>query len=107
MVWIWQHDKKTDDYKIILNCVRKLMKNKVEKEARKGPDFKKDLILKIICKKLYNGGKSAARFYCKVAALVPDMFCDFYLAKNHKIIKNSAITETREKISTYLESLEF
>ncbi len=25
--WIWQHDKRTDDYKIILNCVRKLMKN--------------------------------------------------------------------------------
>ncbi len=22
MVWIWQHDKRTDDYKIILNCVR-------------------------------------------------------------------------------------
>jgi hypothetical protein len=27
-VWIWQHDKRADDYKIILNCVRKLMKNK-------------------------------------------------------------------------------
>jgi hypothetical protein len=26
-VWIWQHDKRTDDYKIILNCGRKLMKN--------------------------------------------------------------------------------
>jgi hypothetical protein len=24
MVWIWQHDKRTDDYKIILNCVRKI-----------------------------------------------------------------------------------
>ncbi len=35
-VWIRQHDKQTDDYKIILNCVRKLMKNKSEKEARKG-----------------------------------------------------------------------
>jgi hypothetical protein len=41
MVWIWQHDKRTDDYKIILNCVRNLMKNKSEKEARKGPSFKK------------------------------------------------------------------
>jgi hypothetical protein len=28
MVWIGQHDRGTDDYKIILNCVRKLMKNK-------------------------------------------------------------------------------
>jgi hypothetical protein len=27
-VWIWQHDKRTYDYKIILHCVRKLMKNK-------------------------------------------------------------------------------
>jgi len=26
MVWIWQHDKRTDDYKIILNNVIKLMK---------------------------------------------------------------------------------
>jgi hypothetical protein len=24
MVWIWQYDKRTDDYKIILNCVRKI-----------------------------------------------------------------------------------
>jgi hypothetical protein len=37
MVWIWQHDRRTDDYKIILNCVRILMKNKSEKEAVKGP----------------------------------------------------------------------
>jgi len=42
-----------------------------------------------------------------VAALVPDMFCNFYLAKNHKIANNSATTEAREKISTDLESLEF
>jgi len=41
MVWIWQHDKRTDDYKIILNCVRKFMKNKSEKESEKGPSFKK------------------------------------------------------------------
>jgi len=30
-----------DDNKIILNCVRKPMKNKLEKEARKGPNLKK------------------------------------------------------------------
>ncbi len=39
MVWTWQHDKKTDDYKIILNCVRKLMKNILEKEAGKAQAF--------------------------------------------------------------------
>jgi hypothetical protein len=54
-----------------------------------------------------NEGKSAASFCHQVAALVPDMFCIFYLMKNHKIANNSANTEAREKISTYLESLEF
>jgi hypothetical protein len=38
-VWIWWHDKRTDDYKKILNSVRKLIKNKSEKEAGKGPSF--------------------------------------------------------------------
>jgi hypothetical protein len=42
-----------------------------------------------------------------VAALVPAIFCNFYLVKNHKIADNSATTEAREKICTYLESLEF
>jgi hypothetical protein len=28
MALIWQHDKRTEDNKIKLNCVRKLMKNK-------------------------------------------------------------------------------
>jgi hypothetical protein len=37
MVWIWQHDKRTDDYKIIFNCVRKLMKNKSGKRGRERP----------------------------------------------------------------------
>jgi hypothetical protein len=40
------------------------------------------------------------------ARLVPDMFCNFYLVKNHKIANNSATTKAREKISTYLEFLE-
>jgi hypothetical protein len=39
--WIWQHDKRTDDYEIILNCVRKLMKNTSEKDSGKGPKLKK------------------------------------------------------------------
>ncbi len=42
-----------------------------------------------------------------MAALVTAMPCNFYLVKNHKIADNSATTEAREKISTYLESLEF
>ncbi len=41
-----------------------------------------------------------------MAALVPDMFCNFYFVKNHKIARNSATTDVREKISKYLESLE-
>ncbi len=35
------------------------------------------------------------------------MFSSFYLVKNHKIADNSATTDAREKIITYLESLEF
>ncbi len=38
-VLIWQHDYRTYDYKIILSYLRKLMENKSEKEAVKGPGF--------------------------------------------------------------------
>ncbi len=31
MVWIWQHDKRTDDYKIILNLCKKI--------DQRGPNF--------------------------------------------------------------------
>jgi hypothetical protein len=55
----------------------------------------------------FNVGKSAANFCHQVALLVSDMLCNFYLVKNHKIANNSATTEAREKISTYLNSLEF
>jgi hypothetical protein len=41
-----------------------------------------------------------------VAVWVPDMFCNFYLAKNNKIAKNSTTAKAGEKISTDLESLE-
>ncbi len=37
----------------------------------------------------------------------PSYVLQLYLVKNHKIADNSAITEAREKFSTYLESLEF
>jgi hypothetical protein len=33
---MWQQDKRTGDYKIILNCVRKLMKNKKNEKKRVG-----------------------------------------------------------------------
>jgi hypothetical protein len=49
-------------------------------------------------------GKSAAVFCHKVATWVPDMFCNFYLSKNHINVNNSAIVKAREKISTYLKS---
>jgi hypothetical protein len=42
-----------------------------------------------------------------VAALFPDMFCNFYFVKNHKIAKNSTTAKAGGKISTDLESLEF
>jgi hypothetical protein len=42
-----------------------------------------------------------------VAAWVQDMFCGFYLVKNRNIAYNSRTTKVREKISTYLETLEF
>jgi hypothetical protein len=37
---------------------------------------------------------------------VPDMFCNFYLVKNHKTAGKSATTAA-QKISTVLKSLEF
>jgi hypothetical protein len=39
-------------------------------------------------------------------AWFPDMFCNFYLMKNHKNAYDSATTEAKEKIRTDLESLE-
>jgi hypothetical protein len=44
-------------------------------------------------------GKSAASFCRQVAALVPDMFSNFYLVKNHKIANNSATTKATEKLA--------
>jgi len=40
-----------------------------------------------------------------VAAQVPDMFCSFYFAKNHKITNKSAKIKVREKIRTYWNPL--
>jgi len=38
---------------------------------------------------------------------VPDMFFNFYLAKNHKIVKNSTTTKDREKIHRDSKSSKF
>jgi hypothetical protein len=43
-----------------------------------------------------NEGESAASFCGQVAAWFPDMFCNFYLTKNHKIAKNSTTTKAGE-----------
>jgi hypothetical protein len=56
---------------------------------------------------LENGGESAASFCHQLAALLPDMFCNFYLAKNYKIANNSTTAKAREKLSTDLESFKF
>jgi hypothetical protein len=54
-----------------------------------------------------NEWKSAASFCQQVATLVLDMFCNLHLVKNPKMAKNSTIATAREKISTYIESLDF
>jgi len=59
-----------------------------------------DVIASVKCNSLFivpqaNNYKSAARFCHQVAAWVPDMFCNFYLGKNHKIANNSTTTKTR------------
>jgi hypothetical protein len=53
-----------------------------------------------------NEEKSGASFCRQVTALFPDMFCNFYLAKNHKFSKNSTTTNAREKKGMDLECLE-
>ncbi len=54
-----------------------------------------------------NEGKSAASLCRQVAPRFPDMFCNFYLAKNHKIANNSTTTKAGEKMSTDLEFKKF
>ncbi len=49
------------------------------------------------CRNSFNEGESAVSFCWQVAALFPDMFCNFYLVKSHKIAKNSTATKAREK----------
>ncbi len=42
-------------------------------------------------------GKSVVSFCRLVAALVPDMFCVFYLVKSHENTNNLTTTKAREK----------
>jgi len=53
------------------------------------------------------GGNQLPVFCHKVAAWDPDLFCNFYIAKNHKITNKSTTTKARENISTDWESLDF
>jgi hypothetical protein len=48
----------------------------------------------------HNDGKLAASFCRQVAALVPDMFCNFYLVKNYIVAKNSTTKVSEEIIRT-------
>jgi len=56
---------------------------------------------------MFNFSPYHPQFVANFYALGPDMLCNLYLAKNNKIAYNSATTVAREKISTFLESLEF
>ncbi len=53
-----------------------------------------------------NEGKSAAGFCHQVPTWFQDMFCNFYLVKNHKIAQNATTTKAREKICADLETFE-
>jgi hypothetical protein len=44
-----------------------------------------------------NEGKSAASFCHQLAAWFPDMLCNFYLLKNHKIANNSTTNNANKK----------
>ncbi len=48
-----------------------------------------------------NQDKSATIFCHQVAAWVPDMFCNFYFMKSHKIANNSATTEAQKNKRKY------
>jgi len=52
----------------------------------------------------YHSDKLVSIYCHQVAAWVPDMFCNIYLVKNHKIANNSTNTEASTiNNSTYLE----
>jgi hypothetical protein len=59
------------------------------------------------CQVFFNWDISAASFYRQVAAWFSDIFCNFYLVKNHIIANSATTTEAIEKIRPDLEPLEF
>ncbi len=71
---------------------------KYKNVSKSGINEGRENILEIL--RFFNEGISAASFCRQVAALVPDMFYNFYVVKNHKITNNSANAEAREKIGT-------
>jgi hypothetical protein len=48
-----------------------------------------------------NEEKSAASLFHQVASWFPNMFCNFYLLKHHKVAKNSTTTKAREKTQNW------
>jgi len=52
-----------------------------------------------------NLDKPVPIFCRQVAAWAPDIFCNFYILKNHKIVNDSTTAEAH--LCTYLDSLEF
>ncbi len=52
-----------------------------------------------------NDGISAPSFYRQVAALVTDMFCNFYLVKNHKKANDSSKMTLAIVIQLWLEGV--
>jgi hypothetical protein len=47
MVWIWQHDKRTDDYKIMLNLCKKIDGRKIRKRGSERPKLQRMIKRKI------------------------------------------------------------
>jgi hypothetical protein len=89
---------------LVRRCEKISQRNNIRGEGSSPPRRSlRKLYLILTC----NEGISAASFCHQGATLVPDMFCNFYLVKNGKAANNSATTEARDKISIYLENLEF
>ncbi len=74
----------------------------LEPEVRNLPKYE-NLGRAKICTK----DKSAASFCRLLSAQFESTFCNFYVAKNHKIAHVSTTTEAKEKISADFEFLEF
>ncbi len=56
---------------------------------------------------LVNSSKISWKFLSPGGSMGPGYVFSFYLVKNHKTDVNSTATKAREKVKTYLESLEF